>query len=136
MTFVTKPADEPRQYRSSCAANGCPLPGSISLEHGPNARYFCRFHHSAPPQEWDKITYRIRQNEVQAWDLFAVYRGGASKFVPKEPNETGHQHRLRAEMAARRLVLSGVSRETVQAQPLTQQVSPWKSVADIAKETA
>lgn len=50
----------------SCAAYGCPMPGSISNSIGPNGTYYCRFHFNIPIQDWNSITQKLRSGKLQA----------------------------------------------------------------------
>lgn len=60
-TEIKKKLDEaPR--KTTCAAYGCPLPGSIaSTTHpGESTEWFCRFHFGEKVENFQKITQAIR----------------------------------------------------------------------------
>ncbi len=66
MSFVKarmRSAEAPAIETSSsnkCAANGCPLRGTITPSGG---RYVCAYHHSAQPEQWPRVTEAMREHK-------------------------------------------------------------------------
>lgn len=69
MSLVKNEAAKPvTAYRNSgCAANGCPMPGSITDTTKPQegSQWLCRFHFNEPVNEWRDITRRVRQLDFE-----------------------------------------------------------------------
>lgn len=57
---------EPR--KTTCAAHGCPMPGSISssTHPGENSEWVCRFHFNKPVRDWPEITSQVRAMTKEA----------------------------------------------------------------------
>lgn len=55
-------SEGPKDY--SCAAYGCPLPGSISSGIGASGTFYCRFHFGHPVQDFAEISRKIRTGEI------------------------------------------------------------------------
>jgi len=72
-----------RDYR--CAADGCPNAGAID-DRGVEHKGRCFWHWSAPRDQWDQITLRIRHNPAM----------GNHGKVPTEPSR--HAQEVQAEM--------------------------------------
>jgi hypothetical protein len=60
-------------HSNKCAANGCPLKGSISANGN---RYVCCFHHSADGSLWPQVTEHLIQNENILLAISEVLRIG------------------------------------------------------------
>ena len=74
-TEVSAPAQE---HSNKCAANGCPLVGSISSNGG---RYVCSFHHAAEGEKWPRVTESMLQNEKILMAISEVIRMGDMDWV-------------------------------------------------------
>ena len=66
MSFVkarqrtTEAAEIPHEHNNRCAANGCPLRGTIAPSGG---RFVCSYHYAAQPEDWPRVTEGLRENE-------------------------------------------------------------------------
>lgn len=57
-----------KPFRSlSCAAHGCPMPGSITGTTKPSddSEWLCRFHFNEPVDEWQTITRKVRMLSME-----------------------------------------------------------------------
>jgi hypothetical protein len=83
MSFVkarqrTEVAAPTSEHSNKCAANGCPLNGSISANGN---RYVCCFHHTAEGHQWPGVTEAMLQNEKILMALSEVVRMGDMDWV-------------------------------------------------------
>lgn len=56
----TEAAAPTHEHSNRCAANGCPLRGTIAPSGG---RFVCSYHYAAQPEDWPRVTEGLHQHE-------------------------------------------------------------------------
>lgn len=75
---TTEQPHQAEQHSDKCAANGCPLRGSIS----PNgSAYVCSYHYSAESKDWPRVTETLRQNEKILLAISDVVQTGDIEWI-------------------------------------------------------
>jgi hypothetical protein len=69
----TEAAEQPHEHSNRCAANGCPLRGTIAPSGG---RFICSFHYAAQPEDWSRVTEGLHVNEKLRLAIDEVLRIG------------------------------------------------------------
>lgn len=56
---------QPQRDHNRCAANGCPLLGSLSQSVNGSDKWYCRYHFGVDSRDWGNITLRIKRSMQQ-----------------------------------------------------------------------
>lgn len=88
-----------------CAAYGCTLPGGISSDRGPNAKYYCRWHFRVAVDQYDTVSARINGR----FDLFraAVERRETVEF-PAKLGESYYAYLTRLDSECRKVAFDNL----------------------------
>jgi len=105
-----------------CAAYGCALPGGVSLDRGPGARFYCRWHLRLSVDQYDLLSSRINAR----FDLFraAVERRETAE-LPAKPDEAYHDYLTRLDAECRKVAF-----ERLAPTPLAPALAKAPTAAD------
>ncbi|MDS4070499.1 MAG: hypothetical protein RKO24_12865 [Candidatus Competibacter sp.] len=133
--FIESESKAAKSNNHFCAAYGCSLPGGISQDHGPEAKYYCRWHFRVSVGQYDAVSFRI--NARQDLFLAAVERREATE-LPAKPGEEYHAYLTRLDAECRKVALDNlpvialapaVSKQTTAA-------DGWRLASSFVRENA
>lgn len=84
------PAPEPARRRTICAANGCPMAGSMNFGEG----WVCAHHYGEPAHEWPAITEAIHAHNDLRDIVVECRRWFATRLNPGKTEAEDMRRRL------------------------------------------